>query len=361
MGVIHVAASRSYDVVVDEDSRGIAALGAYCRGLPMDPAYFDRAFVVSDTNVAPLYLATVLRSLREAGFGDASSFVFEAGEASKTMATLERCLDAMAAAGLTRASVVVALGGGVVGDVAGLAAATYMRGCHCVQVPTSLLACIDSSVGGKNAVNLAAGKNLVGTFRQPDLVFVDTALMRSLPAHYFTDGCAEMLKYAVLFDEALFSILEAPLTSDDPRLSEVVVRCVELKRNVVEADEAESGARKLLNFGHTLGHAIERESSYSISHGFAVAMGMALVTRQACALGWCDSSLQARLERVLAAYGLPSTTAFSAEDIYKSALADKKRHGDAIDLVVPVRLGEARIVSMGLGDFKAFVWGALGD
>ncbi len=350
MSVVEVAASHSYEVLVDEV--GLHGLGTLCREV-CDP---DAVFVVSDSHVAPLYLERARASLVQAGFGpEIAAFVFEAGEASKTMDTLAACLEAMAGAGLTRASAVVALGGGVVGDMAGFAAAIYMRGCRCIQVPTTLLACVDSSVGGKTAVDLAAGKNLAGVFSQPDAVLIDTTLLASLARRDFVDGCAEALKYGVIRDADLFAALEVPLSFDDARLGAIVARCVQIKRDLVQEDEREAGARMLLNFGHTLGHAIERASGYAISHGSAVACGMVLITRAAEARGLAKPGLVARLEAVLEAYGLPTSTSFSAEELCEAALSDKKRRGETMHVVVAEDLGCARVLALPIPDFVAFV------
>lgn len=347
MSTVRVEASRSYDVLIDEmtlDDTG--ALAARIGG--------DAAFVVSDANVAPLYLGRVRASLAKAGFST-SEFVFPAGEASKTLATYGACLQAMADAGLTRASLVVALGGGVVGDVAGFAAATYMRGCRCIQVPTSLLACVDSSVGGKTAVDLPQGKNLVGAFFQPSAVLVDTSALATLPRHFFVDGCAEAIKYGVIADAGLFSLLEEPLSPGDARLGEVVARCIAIKRDIVQADEHEDGVRKILNFGHTLGHAIERESGFALTHGFAVACGMALVSRACAARGICAPDDAARVRAVVEAYGLPVRTDLAPERLFEAALSDKKRRGSTMEAVVVRRIGCAETAAFDLGDFARFV------
>ena len=295
MSIVHVdAASRSYDVLVDE--LFLDQVGELCKRVSGG----DAACIVSDTNVAPLYLERAKASLQAAGYA-VSEFVFEAGEPSKTLATYGACINALAEAGLTRDSVVVALGGGVVGDLAGFAAATYMRGCHCVQVPTSLLSCVDSSVGGKTAVDLPAGKNLVGAFFQPDAVLIDTSLLDTLAPHFFTDGCAEVLKYGVIADADLFAELETPLVPQDPRLADVVSRCVAIKRDVVQTDEKEKGLRQILNFGHTLGHALEKNSQFKLTHGFAVACGMVLVARACAARGLCSWQDVRRLQKAVAA------------------------------------------------------------
>lgn len=353
MSIVKVdAPSHTYEVLVDEFT--LDQLGDLCRCVSGG----DACFIVSDSNVAPLYLGRAQASLQAVGY-KVSSFVFPAGEQSKTLATFAQVQSAFAAAGLTRSSVVVALGGGVVGDLAGFAAATYMRGIRCVQVPTSLLACVDSSVGGKTAVDLPEGKNLVGAFFQPDAVLIDTSLLKTLPEHFFIDGCAEVLKYGVIFDEELFSLLEQPLTPGDERLGRVITRCVELKRNVVVADEKEAGPRQLLNFGHTLGHAIEKLSNFTVTHGFAVACGMVLVARASAARGWLSAADADRIEAAVRSYGLMAQTDESAPAVYDAALADKKRHGSSMNVVVASRIGAARVEPMKLDDFRAFVGDAL--
>ncbi len=348
MSVVNVdASSHSYEVLIDEFT--LDQLGDLCRSVSGG----DACCVVSDSNVAPLYLQRAITSLKTVGYRTAS-FVFEAGETSKTLKTYAAAQTAFAEAGLTRSSLVVALGGGVVGDLAGFAAATYMRGIRCVQVPTSLLACVDSSVGGKTAVDLPQGKNLVGAFFQPDAVLVDTSLLATLPEHFFIDGCGEVLKYGVIFDKELFAQLEA-CSASDMRVADVITRCVELKRDVVNADEKEAGARQLLNYGHTLGHAIEKLSNFTITHGFAVACGMVLAARASVARGWMPAADAQRIERTVRAWGLPAETDEPSQAIYEAALADKKRHGSSMNVIVASEIGAARIETMKLDDFRAFV------
>lgn len=347
MSTVKVEASRFYDVAIDEYSIDEAgALAASIGG--------DAAFVVSDSNVAPLYLDRVRRSLSAAGFA-VSEFVFAAGEASKNLSTYGACLQAMAEAGSTRSSLVVALGGGVVGDLAGFAAATYMRGCRCMQIPTSLLACIDSSVGGKTAVDLPQGKNLVGAFFQPSAVLIDTTVLATLSPHFFTDGCAEALKYGVIADADLFSSLETPLVPGDARLADVVARCVAIKRDIVQVDECERGVRMLLNFGHTLGHAIEKASEFRITHGFAVASGMAMAVRACAARGLCDAADAQRVASAVEAYGMSSHAPFSPDLLYEAALADKKRAGGVMNVAAMEGIGRARVLPLDLQDFMRFV------
>ena len=235
----------------------------------------SRVLIVSDTHVGPLYGDRAAASLEAAGYA-VSRYLFPAGEASKRLDTVREMYSALAAGSFTRSDLIVALGGGVTGDMAGFAAATYLRGMDFVQIPTSLLAMVDSSVGGKTGVDIPEGKNLVGAFWQPRLVIVDTSTLETLPPAFFTDGVGEIVKYACIRDRELFDLLESGEALTPARLEETVLRCIDCKRGVVERDEREAGERKLLNFGHTLGHALERYYHYEgPTHGCAVAVGMA--------------------------------------------------------------------------------------
>jgi len=326
---VTVTASRSYEVKIG---------GGLLRTLPDEIRALGkvrRVCVVSDSNVFPLYGKACLSSLEEAGFV-VSSFVFPAGEASKTGETWLQLLNRLAESGLSRSDLIIALGGGVVGDLAGFAAATYLRGIRYVQIPTTLLAAVDSSVGGKTAIDLPGGKNLAGAFYQPSLVLLDTDTLTTLPEAVFADGCAEVIKYAVLYDPKLFAHLEE--TGLSFHRETVIRRCVELKRDVVARDEFDTGARKKLNLGHTIGHAIEAASGFSLSHGSAVAMGMAIVSRAS----QCPDG--ERICALLEKFGLPTRTRYRAGDLYPHTLSDKKRSGGTIDLILPRAIGDCAIV-----------------
>ncbi len=299
-----------------------------------------RVAVIADSTVAPLYLEQVCSSLQAAGFS-VCSYCFPAGERHKNMTTFAAILEFLAQQHLTRSDCVAALGGGVTGDMAGFAAACYLRGIRYVQLPTTLLSAVDSSVGGKTAIDLSAGKNLAGAFLQPAAVICDTDCLRSLPAAMFADGAAEAVKTGVLSDAQFFSDLEDGALTKAPEA--VIARCVRYKAGVVERDETEQGERKLLNLGHTVGHAIERCSGYAIPHGHAVATGLAVLARSAEALGWTEEPVAARIAACLAENGLPTGTAYSAEALADAALADKKRMGDTITLVVPKRIGRCEL------------------
>lgn len=306
--------------------------------------------IVSDSNVFPLYGSRCISSLEAAGFA-VTTFVFPAGEESKNAATYLELLNHLATQKLTRTDAIVALGGGVVGDLSGFAAATYLRGIRFIQIPTTLLAAVDSSVGGKTAIDLPAGKNLAGAFCQPSLVLMDTDTLNTLPRKIFIDGCAEVIKYGVLYDPEFFSHLEESGLAFDREF--VIKRCVELKAKVVMEDEYDTGARMKLNLGHTIGHGVEAKSSFSVSHGQAVSIGMAIVSR---ASGCPDTE---RIESVLNAFGLPIHTDYSADDLFSYTLSDKKRTGGIVNLIVPRSIGNCAIVPTPVENLKSFIQAGL--
>ena len=306
--------------------------------------------VVTDSTVGPLYLETVTESLKAAGYA-VSTFEFPAGEESKNVYTLSDILEFLAKERLTRSDCLIALGGGVAGDMAGFAAAVYLRGIRYVQMPTTLLSAVDSSVGGKTAIDLKAGKNLAGAFLQPSAVICDTDCLGTLPPEVFADGAAEAVKTGVLCDESLFALFEDGTLKADP--AEVIARCVEYKAGVVERDEKEQGERKLLNLGHTVGHAIEKCSGYTIPHGHAVAAGLAVMARAAERLRWTNGPIAERVGRCLEAQGLPVSAEFSPEALAEAALADKKRAGDSITIVVPKEIGTCELLKIPVSDRKS--------
>lgn len=337
MQTIPVHTAPPYDVRIG------AGLLARCGQILAEILSPCRIAVITDSTVAPLYLDTVTAGLGQAGFA-VSSFVFPAGEARKNLSTLSDILEFLAGEHLTRSDCVAALGGGVVGDMAGFAAACYLRGIRYIQIPTTLLSAVDSSVGGKTAIDLEAGKNLAGAFLQPAAVLCDTDCLRSLPAQVFADGAAEAIKTGVLSDETLFSLFEDGTLTADP--AEVIARCVRYKAGVVERDEKEQGERRLLNLGHTVGHAIEKCSGYAVSHGHAVAAGLAIIARSAEHLGWAEEPIAARIAACLMKNGLPTDTEYPPEALAEAALADKKRAGGDITLVVPLRIGNCALRKM---------------
>lgn len=295
-----------------------------------------RLLLLSDSNVAALYRDRVLESLKQAGY-DCSCFCFPAGEASKNMETLSALLEAMAEAGLTRQDCLIALGGGVTGDLGGFAAGCYQRGIRYVQLPTTLLAAADSSVGGKTAVDLLAGKNLAGLFHQPSAVLFDTDCLNSLPDGARLCGLAEMLKTAVLEGGSLFDgFRSAPAPEALPGL---LARCIRYKARITEADETEQGLRQLLNLGHTPAHAMEVLSGYRLPHGLAVSAGLSIICRASAAMGCCSRETAAQILDAQRACGLPTQCQYAPGKLARAALQDKKRRGDSIRLILVQEIG----------------------
>ena len=340
MKTITVNASRQYHIHIGTDL--ISSLGAEARKL----GKAEKICIVSDSTVWPLYGAATQDSLEKAGF-QVISYVFPAGEESKNGQTFLSLLNYLAENKLTRSDMLVALGGGVVGDLTGFTAASFLRGIRFIQIPTTLLAAVDSSVGGKTAIDLPAGKNLAGAFCQPSLVLCDTDVLNSLPEDVFRDGCAEVIKYGVLYDPDLFSHLEAFGLSFHREA--VIARCVELKRDVVMEDEFDTGARMKLNLGHTIGHGVEARSQFALSHGKSVAIGMAIVSRAA----HCPDT--DRILSLLQKFGLPVTTDYPLEDIYQYTLSDKKRSGSTVKLILPRAIGDCVIEPISVENLKSFI------
>lgn len=309
-----------------------------------------KAAIVTDSTVVHLYEETVRKSLTEAGFS-VCTFVFPAGEASKNMHTLSHLLEFLAKEEMTRTDLIVALGGGVTGDLAGFGAAVYLRGISFVQIPTTFLAAIDSSVGGKTAVDLEAGKNLAGAFYQPKLVLCDTDVLQTLPEVVFADGIAEALKYGVLGDAALFEKIAGGDFWQD--LEEIIETCVSMKRDVVEEDEFDTGKRQLLNLGHTFGHAIEQKSHFQMTHGHAVAIGMHLIAKAAEAKGIAEKGTAAAIAKALEQNQLPKETEFSPAEVAEGTLRDKKRRGGTISFVFPKKIGDCEIVKIPVEEVEA--------
>ena len=344
MNTVTVSASKTYDILIGKGL--LNQLGEQVKKL----GKAQKVCVVSESTVYPLYGKAVTESLENAGFS-VVSFVFPAGEESKNGSVFLELLNFLAENRLTRSDLIVALGGGVTGDLAGFAAASYLRGIRFVQVPTTLLAAVDSSVGGKTAIDLPAGKNLAGAFCQPSLVLCDTDTLNTLPADIFRDGCAEVIKYGILYDPVLFSHLEEKGLDFDREA--VITRCVELKRDVVMEDEFDTGARMKLNLGHTIGHGVEAKSNFTLSHGKSVAIGMAIVARASN----CPDT--ARILSILRQFGLPTTTDDSAEDIFTYALSDKKRSGNTVKLILPNAIGDCSIVPTPVEQLKSFIQAGL--
>ena len=338
MTTIHVAASREYDI---EIGRGLLdQAGAH---IAQVTGAGRTAAVISDTNVLHLYGQRLCSSLEQAGFR-VISWAFPAGEASKNLTTYGQLLHFLGENHMTRSDIIVALGGGVTGDMAGFAAATYQRGIPFIQIPTTLLAAVDSSVGGKTAIDLDTGKNQAGCFYQPWLVLCDPDTLTTLPEREYRCGCGEIIKYSVLFDANFFEKLWNTPVKD--QVEHVISTCVTLKRMAVMEDEFDTGARRKLNLGHSFGHAVEACSDFSIPHGCAVAIGMAIITRAAVKRGICAQEVLDRLLAILDKYDLPTQTDYPLEALYRAALSDKKISGGKMHLIVPEAIGRCRIESI---------------
>ena len=347
MTTVTVEASSKYDVLIGEGL--LAQLGQQVRGVISKA---EKVAIITDSNVQNWYLTPAEESLKSAGV-KVISHVIPAGEASKSGDVFMRLLSWLAQNQITRTDAIVALGGGVVGDLAGFTASAYLRGIPFVQVPTTLLAMVDSSVGGKTGIDLPEGKNLAGAFYQPRLVLCDPSTLKTLPEEIFNDGMAEVIKHGMLGGGELLNMLTARPVKE--QLEKIIAANVRIKRDIVQQDEFDTGIRMLLNFGHTISHAIETLSNYSISHGRAVAIGMAMATRGAVAKGFCGSECLEILEKLLEKYDLPSETDYPAEDIFNVTLKDKKRTGGEITEVIPVGVGECKLVKMPVGEMLEFV------
>lgn len=351
---------RSYDIIID---RGILGrVGDFVR-----PFTAGRAMVITDTNVGPLYASQALESLEGAGVR-AELLTLPAGEPTKAFSTLPAIYERMVSFGLTRRDLVLTLGGGVIGDLGGFAAASFLRGVPFVQLPTTLLAQVDSSVGGKVAVDLPQGKNLVGAFYQPRAVLADPQALESLSDHFFADGLAEVVKTACIRDAALFDLLCACAQDKDPRrgamkkIEEIVSRCCEIKGAVVEADEQDNGERMLLNFGHTIGHAIEGAEHYTgHSHGQAVSIGMVAISRLAQARGQTPDGTQERISSLLRAFGLPTEWEGDTSKLRPFLSRDKKNLGRSLTVVILEQIGRGVLHSTDASYFDPLLLGKQGE
>ena len=332
MSTLRIEASRAYNVYI---GRGIIdRVGTEAAKL-IEPC---RAVIVSGDNVFPLYGEALKNSLESAGF-KVLSFVHESGENAKSLETYGRLLNFLCENHLSRSDAVFALGGGVTGDLAGFAAATYQRGMALVHIPTSLLAMVDSCVGGKCALNLQGGKNQVGAFYQPAAVFCDTDTLKTLPEENCSEGWAEIIKYGILDASVDF-------TASDCDIDRLIYDCLRVKKSYVEKDELDCGDRRYLNLGHTLAHALEKYSGYTVSHGRAVAMGLAVMT------GYNDKVCLA-----LKKHGLPRECPYPRGELCKLMISDKKRHCNSITLVVPKSIGNCELVEVPTEKLESFIFG----
>ncbi len=343
---INVGTQNGYEIHIEEGLLGRVA--EECRGVLSS----EKLLLLTDSHVQPLYGESVREALKAAGYA-VSEYVIPAGEASKSVEQYLAVIDRLATQGFSRSDAIVALGGGVVGDLAGFCAATYLRGIPFVQIPTTLLACVDSSVGGKTAVNLSAGKNLLGAFYQPRRVLCDPLVLKTLEPSVYADGMAEVIKYGMIRDPELFEALENRAWTD----TQIIARCVSIKSEIVAEDEFDNGVRLLLNYGHTIGHAVEKCSDFAVSHGSAVAIGM-MVMAKAAPNG---AALAKRLEAVLKLYGLPTRCEYAANDLYAVALADKKRRNQSLHVITVPSLGNGTIVTIPVEELHTYLQKGLSE
>lgn len=317
-----------------------------------------KAAIITDNNVNRLYGASLYKGVTESGLSCRLISVHP-GEKSKSLEVLEEIFKTLADFNINRGDIIIAFGGGVVGDLAGFAAATYLRGVPYIQVPTTLLAQVDSSVGGKTAIDLPCGKNLVGAFYQPEIVFINTLLLNTLEDRYLRDGMAEMIKYGCIKDRKLFDRLMGyeNLKQCIVDMEELVYLCCSIKSEIVEKDERDKGERMLLNFGHTLGHAIEQYYNYEkYTHGEAVAIGMAEITNRSEAAGLTEKGSAKAIERTLIKYGLPyQSPVVNKKELVSAMRLDKKFIGDSMDIILLSRLGSAFRKKMSSGELESFI------
>lgn len=343
METVKVNASKKYDIIIGQKT--VALLGKKIKALFGD----RKVCIVTDDTVAELHADKAKEYLSEEKLLT-EMFVFPHGEKSKSPEVLFELLEFLADKHFSRNDVIVALGGGVVGDLAGLAAAMYMRGMHLVQIPTTLLAMVDSSVGGKTAVNLKAGKNLAGVFNQPELVLCDLQMLLTLPSETFADGMAEIIKYGVIADKALFETVKNGEIARN--LEKIIARCVSIKSEIVNEDEFDTGKRQLLNFGHTLAHSIEKMSNFEIPHGSAVAMGMLLISEIAWKNRLSKERCQDEIIDALLENNLPISCPFKNSSLYFATENDKKSSSGRISIIIPEEIGKCKILNLALAEFK---------
>jgi len=345
MKIVNVKTNKPYDIFIEKDQ--IENCGALIK---KNVPHALKAAVITDGNVAALYLDKLIYSLSQNGY-ETSYYIFEAGESSKNLNTVENIYNHLSKQGITRKDLLIALGGGVTGDITGFAAATYLRGIDFIQIPTSLLAQTDSSVGGKTGVDTKYGKNLVGAFHQPRMVIIDPNTLLTLPEKYFYDGIAEIIKYGCIKSLNLFEKLENENIMDI--IEDIIFECVSIKSDIVSRDEFESGQRMLLNFGHTLGHALEKTYNFQIlSHGEAVAVGMVLVTGATELAGLTEPGTTARLISLCKKYHLPVQDNTGLEILIQAAANDKKTYGNIINLIIIERVGYSTVKKMTFDQFR---------
>ena len=351
MTTIHIKASRLSQCIVEPHI--LSDTGAYALNVAGSGS---QACIITDCNVEPLYAQQVRHSLESHMF-EVTMIVLPAGEEAKSFTQYERCIDVLAHHHYAKDDVIVALGGGCVGDLAGFVAATYMRGIHLIQLPTTLLAMVDSSVGGKCAINVSQGKNLVGSIYQPEVVLADPVVLYTLSRHQFADGCAEMIKCGIIEAGELYDMLMCPFEASSEGLMEAISSCIQLKARIVEQDEQDTGVRMLLNLGHSSGHALEKLSGYTISHGHGVACGT-LIAAYVAQMHFTefDQALIDDLKAIFHAYELPVTIKqcigrdIEVCELMDAIGMDKKIRNHRLCMVLPKAKGDVRVVSISLDE-----------
>lgn len=346
MNRISVNGSSSYDVVIENGI--INRIGEFIS----DELGGNKAMIVTDSVVGTLYLGDVTSSLREAGY-QTSSIVLPAGEASKSFENYEFLVTQFSEEKLSRDDIIIALGGGMIGDITGFAASTFKRGLRCVQVPTSLLAMVDSSVGGKTAINLANAKNQIGTFYNPALVVCDPLVLSTLPKEVILDGYAEIIKYSILSDAAIIDSLREAVAASD--YTEVIAKSVTTKRDIVEMDERDNDFRQYLNLGHLIGHAIEASTEYNVSHGYAVAQGLAFEAKGCAFSGLTSFGVYSEIASLLEEFGFDLTDSYEVDELLPIIAKDKRIKGSDIELIVPKAVGECFMKNMPLDRMASFL------
>lgn len=354
---IFVGTKPSYKVIIG--SRALTQVGSLVARTAPE---VQKVLIVSDSNVAPLYLDLVKKSLEIAKI-EVSEYIIEAGEQSKNIDSIAGMWGVMAEKQFTRTDALVALGGGVVTDMGGFAAATFLRGIKVFQVPTSLLAMVDASIGGKTGIDLKEGKNLAGAFWQPAMVIEDTDCLKTLPDDLFTEGLGEVLKHAFIMDTDLFELLSdiaeqgkaASIREDDALMERIVSMNVSDKVGVITEDTLDNGLRQTLNYGHTVGHVIERNSNFSLAHGVCVAKGMGIIIDSCEAAETLPSEEAKKMRDLITAYGLPVTDDITPEEAVSGAMNDKKKRGDTISVILVNKIGHAEICKMTPDEFEEFI------
>ncbi len=350
MKKISVNTSQKYDIFIEK------GLLSNCAEIIKSQTKSKKFAIITDDIVDSLYSEILINSLTHEGF-TAVKYVFKNGESSKSIENLNNIYSFLAKENITRSDCIIALGGGVVGDITGFAAATFLRGLDYIQIPTTLLAQIDSSVGGKTAINLTVGKNLVGSFKQPILVICDSNVLSTLSEEILADGMAEAIKYGMIRSSSLFDLINNHnIDTVSNVLDDIIYECISIKSDVVSADEFDKGERMILNFGHTLGHAVESYYNYEkYSHGSAVAIGMALITKQAVASSLCEKIYLEKLIECIEKYRLPVKCSASLNELVPLCYNDKKRESDKINIILCSKIGDCEIKQLTIENFNLFM------